>query len=528
MNSQKKFNIITAINDAAEIGVKEYGQYSLPWPMIAEDMNFFFNTTSELLSETQVNAIIVGYNTWTTLPPSYRKNKKRITIVISRTAEIDKPLNDEIFVKTFNDALTYASLINNLNEIFVIGGAVIYDLAFRHPMLDKIYLTHIRNSYPVENVVEHIIHFPISNWHFKAYVLANFLKLIHKSENKLDAGKNIWYRFKTYQVCNSNFHIAYGRTPKNERIKHFDNKMEHMELYGDNIEEYQYLNLVRTIMEKGIIKNTRNGITKSIFGYQLKFDLEQGYPIATVKKSFPKSIFEELMWMVRGQTDVKKLQEKGVNIWNKNSTKEFLQKNGLPYEEYDIGAGYGFQMRHYGAEYVDCKTNYAGKGTDQLQMCIDLINSNSDSRRILIDLWNCSDINKMALPPCPLVYNFGVDKYDQPNQFGKKGKLNCHMFQRSWDVLLGWNTATAALLTYLLAHHCDLDPGILVHSISDAHLYDSHIQSGAIDKLLDRKPRRAPKLSFRGKHANIEDYEFKDVVIEGYYPCPPIVADMVA
>ena len=532
MNSQKKFNIITAINNESEIGVKEYGEHSLPWPMIKEDMNFFFSTTSNTPSPDLVNAIIVGYNTWTTLPPNYRKNTNRITIVISRELmpmESGMTHCKEIFVKTFDEALNYASDITNLNEIFVIGGAVIYDAALAHPMLDRIYLTHIQNSYPKKtNAVEHIVHFPISNMHFDQFVDQQVLNLEYESEQKLDVGKNIYYRFKTYKVCSPNFTDMYRKIKKNDRIEYLGFDALFIEDSNKNLEEYQYLNLVRTIIEKGTLKQTRNAVTKSIFGYQLRYDLSLGYPLATVKKSFPKSIFEELMWMIRGQTDVKKLREKGVNIWNKNSTKEFLEKYGLPYEQDDIGCGYGFQLRHFGAEYTNCKTDYAGKGTDQLQLCIDLINKDPHSRRIIIDLWNATDIDKMALAPCHLIYNFGVDLYNEPNESGRRGKLNCHLFQRSWDVLLGWNTTTAALLTYLLAHHCDLDPGILVHSISDAHLYSTHIESGAVEKLLSRIPRNPPTLKIINKKNNIEDYEFSDLVIENYYPCPPIIAEMIA
>jgi thymidylate synthase len=233
------------------------------------------------------------------------------------------------------------------------------------------------------------------------------------------------------------------------------------------------------------------------------------------------------MWMLRGQTDTKILEQKNVNIWKKNSTKEYLKQYGLPYAEGDIGPGYGFQMRHYGAEYIDCKTDYTNQGMDQLTECINLLNTNPLSRRIMIDLWNPADVHKQALPPCHCIYNFGVDLYAEPID-SMRGKLNCHLFQRSWDVLLGWNTTTAALLTYLLAHHCNLDPGIVVHSISNAHLYNEHIESGVVDKLLLRKPRLFPKLNFLRRKENIVDYEFEDLVIDGYYPSPAISANLVA
>ena len=138
----------------------------------------------------------------------------------------------------------------------------------------------------------------------------------------------------------------------------------------------------------------------------------------------------------------------------------------------------------------------------------------------------------MALPPCHVMYQFDVDLYTDnlslPASLGNIGRLNCLLYQRSWDVLLGWNVSTAALFTYLLAHHCRLDPGILVHSIGNAHLYQEHIDAGLVDKLLERKPRIAPKIKIIGRHDNIEDNTYEDIVMEGYYPCPPIRAVMIA
>jgi len=257
--------------------------------------------------------------------------------------------------------------------------------------------------------------------------------------------------------------------------------------------------------------------------------LSKGFPILTVKRCYPRLIFEELMWMIRGHTNVKLLQEKNVRIWDKNSSKDFLDKYHLPYEEGDIGPGYGFQMRHYGAEYTNCLADYSGQGVDQLAECINLINKDPHSRRIIMNLWNPCDIKKMTLPPCHLVYNFGVDLYDEPNAItGKRGRLNCHLLQRSWDVVLGWNTSTAAMLTFLIANHCDLDPGYLVHSITDVHLYKNHIESGCVDKMLERTPRILPMLKIINQKSNIGDYQYEDLVIENYYPCPSIHFELIA
>lgn len=517
------FSIVVAMNSDSMIGIKEYGSHSIPWPFLKADMDFFKKITTETIEDRYVNAIIVGYNTWLTLPTSYKNNKSRRNIIISRTSTTDVSLHSEVYVNNFNEAIEYAGSICNVYNIFVIGGASIYDQALSHPLLKKIYLTSIRTSYPKENVIEHGIYFPLTHNNFNNFFSLNLIKETHKPVAKYENTKNIHYWFKTYEIISDDFHKYYKTIDKNPRLQ----------LYlpiesQDNMEEYQYLNLVRTIMDNGVIKKSRNAITKSIFGYQLRYDLSKGYPLCTVKRSYPKAIFEELIWMIRGQTNSKILEAKNVNIWKGNSSREYLEKYGLPYSEGDIGPGYGFQMRHYGAEYWNCHTDYGSQGVDQLAECIRLLREDPQSRRIIIDLWNPAAVSKQSLPPCHILYNFGVDLYTEPTSNGSRGKLNCHLFQRSWDVLLGWNTTTAALLTYILANHCDLDPGMLVHSISDAHLYQTHIDSGAVAKLLDRVPRPAPKLSFLRKKDRIEDYEFDDIVLDGYYPAPAIIAEMVA
>ena len=520
------FSIVVAMNSDSLIGIKEYGSHSMPWPLLKHDMEFFKKITTETPGDGSVNAVIVGYNTWLTLPPSYKNNNLRKNIVVSRTSATDVAQHSEVYIETFNEAIDYAHRIGNLYNIFVIGGAAIYNQALEHPLLKKIFLTEIKNSYPKENIIEHGVYFPLGHNQFDELINSNYLKETHKPVEKYEQTKNIYYYFRTFEVLNG-FHLHYKSMPKYPRLMKYDNS-HFLRNINKITDEYQYLNLIKTIFEEGITKHTRNGDTISIFGHQLRYDLSRGYPLSTIKRSYPKAIFEELMWMIRGQTNSKILEDKNVNIWKKNSSKEYLEKYGLPFQEGDIGPGYGFQMRFFGAEYYNCHTDYANQGVDQLTECIKLINEDPSSRRIIISLWNPCDVPLQSLAPCHILYNFGVDLYDEPNDKGSRGKLNCHLFQRSWDVMLGWNTTTAALLTYLLANHCNLDPGILVHSISDAHLYQAHIDSGAVDKLLDRVPRRSPKLTFLRKKDSIENYEFEDLVIEDYYPAPAIIAEMIA
>jgi thymidylate synthase len=513
-----KFDILIAVNSQGIIGVKSYGVHELPWPYLKEDMSFFRRTTSQCKEGTR-NAIIVGYNTWVTLSATYKKVTSRLNIVVARGAADLKSTSGEVYVETFNDAYKTATTLENVAKIFVIGGSRIYFDALYHEALGSIMLTAVQDAYPNFPDVEFVrAPFTIEklNW------ISSDNNILTKTVGKCYTEKvyDISYEFITYNVQDQKEFTYKLSTPTA--------RQENLKNISDHVVDTQYLDLIRKIMTDGRIENGRNGATKYIWGYQLTYDLAKGYPIATEKKSFPKSIFEELMWMLRGQTDNSILQAKGIHIWDKNSSPEFIKSRKLPYAEGDIGAGYGFQMRYYGAKYVDCKTNYKNQGIDQVANALEKIKTNPKDRRIIIDLWNAADEDKMCLPPCHPWYHFGVDLYDEPAANGTIGRLNCHLTQRSWDVLLGWNTATAALMTYLFAAHCNLDPGILVHSISNAHLYKEHIDSGAIDELLKRLPRIQPKLQIVKTHANIEDYEFDDIRIHNYYPCPSIKADMMA
>jgi thymidylate synthase len=508
-----KFDIIVAINSQTLIGIKEYGKFSLPWPNISGDMKRFRDLTT-----TDNCAVIIGFNTWISLPLIYKNNNKRKNIVICRNSKDQIEKFNEIYVETFESAISTAERIEGISKIFVIGGSKIFCDALKHSSLNKIYLTYIKSFFPLNEVkIDYGIRFPL--------LYTNLIQLeeigdIRNLETiyEYDSNTNIYYTFKTLEIMNNK--ILKSVVCENNRIYYSPKIVE-----GD----FQYQNLIKEIMANGILKMGRNGFTKSIFGYQLSYDLSKGFPISTEKRCYPKSIFLELMWMLRGQTDVRILQKQGVHIWDKNSSEEFLRERNLPYREGDIGPGYGFQLRHFGANYIDCETDYTNQGFDQLEYCIKAIQDSSDfvSRRIIINLWNCSDIDKMALPPCHYCYTFGVDLYETLKN-GKRGKLNCHLIQRSWDVLLGWNTSTAALLTHLLANHCDLDVGILVHSITDAHLYKEHIDSGKIHELLSRTPRKFPTLRILNKRENITDHEYSDIQIENYFPCPAISAEMKA
>lgn len=257
-------------------------------------------------------------------------------------------------------------------------------------------------------------------------------------------------------------------------------------------EEMQYLDLIRKIIETGNKREDRTGTgTLSLFGAQMRFSLRDGtFPLLTTKKVFYRGIAEELFWFIRGSTNAKELQEKNVRIWDGNSSREFLDSCGFTNrEEGDLGPVYGFQWRHFGAEYVDMHADYEGKGVDQLAEVINRIKTKPSDRRIIMCAWNPADLDKMALPPCHCLVQFYV----------ANGELSCQLYQRSADMGLGvpFNIASYALLTAMIAHVCDLVPGDFVHTLGDAHVYSNHVEP--LKTQLEREPKQFPKLVIKRK-----------------------------
>ncbi|ODV59282.1 thymidylate synthase [Ascoidea rubescens DSM 1968] len=293
-----------------------------------------------------------------------------------------------------------------------------------------------------------------------------------------------------------------------------------------NREEQAYLDLCRDIIENGEIRPDRTGTgTKSLFApLQLRFELSNdNFPLLTTKRVFLKGIIHELLWFINGCTDGKKLSEKGVKIWEGNGSREYLDKIGLKNNrEGDLGPVYGFQWRHFGAEYTDCDADYSGKGVDQLADVIWKLKNNPYDRRIIMSAWNPPDFPKMALPPCHVFSQFYVNF--PPG--GSKPKLNCLLYQRSCDMGLGvpFNIASYTLLTKLIAMVCDMDCGTFTHTMGDAHVYNDHID--AIREQLKRVPRTFPKLIIKRKVNDIDDFKFEDFEIVDYNPYPKISMNM--
>jgi thymidylate synthase len=288
--------------------------------------------------------------------------------------------------------------------------------------------------------------------------------------------------------------------------------------------ENQYLQLIKEILEKGSLEETRNGKTKSIFGYSMRFSLRDGeLPLLTTKKVAWKTCFYELLWFIKGSTNNKELQDKNVHIWDGNSSREFLDSRGLYTNEInDLGPIYGHQWRHFNAKYTDCHSDYSGKGIDQLKNVIDNLKNplTRSSRRHIISAWNPCQLDEMALPPCHILMQFNV----RENKY-----LSCALYQRSGDGGLGvpFNIASYSFLTHIIAKHCDLLPDEFIYFLGNAHIYEEHFEP--IQEQLKREPLPFPKINILQKHENIEDYTIDDIEwVEKYVSFGPIKMIMKA
>ena len=258
----------------------------------------------------------------------------------------------------------------------------------------------------------------------------------------------------------------------------------------------QYLDLLNNVLESGNLKEDRTGTgTKSIFGYQMRFNLQEGFPLITTKKLHLRSIIHELLWFLQGNTNIDYLHQNKVTIWN-----EWADENG------DLGPVYGKQWRAWETK--------EGKAVDQISELIEQIKTNPNSRRLLVSAWNVGDVDKMALPPCHVLFQFYV----------ANNKLSCQLYQRSADIFLGvpFNIASYAILTHMIAQVCNLEVGDFVHTFGDAHLYTNHFDQARLQ--LSRSPYPLPELKLNKEIKNIFDFRFEDIEIINYQSHPTIKA----
>jgi dihydrofolate reductase/thymidylate synthase len=461
------FNIILATDIGNGIGYynKETNIYALPWNNSA-DLNFFKQITTATENQNKQNAVIMGYNTWISLPNNKSLNNRHNIVITSKIL----PQHVKTFT-SFDTALEYLEQNANIEQIFVIGGAQLYNVAFKHNKLKYIYLTKFDANYNCNIFIDNV----------------EYTKFKLISENKLKQ-----------QEQNSN--ITFYK-------------------YEKYYDETQYLQIMKQILDTGFIKNARNGNTKSLFGNQMVFNMKNNVlPVLTTKKIFLRGVFEELMFFLTGDTNTNHLKEKGINIWNANTNREFLDSVNLQhYNVGDIGTAYSFQFRHYNAEYKGFNEDYTDKGIDQFMNLIQDIITNRYSRRLLMTTYNPSQIHQGPLPPCHgIVIQMAIENDNE---------LCCHMYQRSADWFLGvpWNITSYAILLHIVIELVNnninytgpkLVPSKLIMSFGDIHIYEQHYASA--QTLISRQPFDFPKIKFNKKITKIEELQWKDIDIVNY------------
>ena len=525
------FNIIVATDNKGGIGLNG----SIPWHL-TEDLSYFREITTHVEEDPYfefINMVVMGRKTWESIPDKYKPLSKRLNVILTKDDptkishyghELVKVISN--FDQIFQEAVINVSNVIKYNkrlqirQIFIIGGASIYQQAITSPYCRFVYITEIYKDFKCDTFFPSLPIITQNNYiHPQIKTILNDttppetetmlteleggFKLSEVSEIKQDSESKVYYRF----------------------FKYFHNKRILNGYVGEwkNKEEEQYLETMQNILLNGIERIDRTLVGSSFLpGICLKFDISQSFPISTTKKIVLRWIFEELKLYITGKTDTKILQAQGITIWDGNTSREFLDKRGLAHlPEGDMGETYGFNFRHFGGEYKDCHTEYdSSVGYDQLANVIHLLKNDPTSRRIIINLWNPATQHKASLPSCLFYYQFCVDPI--------KNQLHCIIHLRSSDYFLAnnWNTCTGTLLTYMLCNleGINLTPGTITVMVSDAHIYKTHIQQ--VCQNIIRKPYPFPILKVKEKKSRIEDFTFKDFELIGYKSHNSIKAEM--
>ncbi len=451
---------------------------TLPWPKLPSDLKAF----KEL---TMGHPVLMGSATYESLPKSVRPLPGRLNIVLSSRTRAQLQLPDNVLIAGSLPAAAALLEARGLQRVFVIGGASIYKQALAAPQWShRVHYTHIEKEFPCDRFFPANLDDPQHGF-----------QLISLGAREEEGGVAFQKR-------------EYVRSEPGTDVTFLDERR--LSTFAEAAHaEYQYLDLVRRIIREGVQRDDRTGTgTRSIFGAQMRFDLKDSFPLLTTKRVFWRGVVEELLWFISGSTDAKQLSAKGVSIWDGNGSRQFLDKLGFTHREVgDLGPVYGFQWRHFGAKYEDCRKDYSGEGVDQLAQVIDTIKRKPHDRRIVLCAWNPDAMAEMALPPCHVLSQFYV----------ANGRLSCQMYQRSCDMGLGvpFNIASYALLTLLVASVCGLQAGEFVHTLGDAHVYNNHIE--ALEQQLQRKPKPFPRVAITPRE-NIEHFTADDIKLVGYEP----------
>jgi dihydrofolate reductase / thymidylate synthase len=459
-----RFSVIIALDEKMGIGL--HGQ--IPWNIPDDKKHFKDITTS--CKNGKKNVVIMGRKTWDGL--SLKPLADRYNFVLTTNTSWDPFFKEVEKFPSLLSALTKANNLEDLGEIFIIGGVQLYQDSLSQPLVsycNKLYVTRIYGDFKCDTI---FTSFPEL---LKEFVLGG-----KSPEQEFTTFK---YIFETYESK----HVLFS-------------------------EEYQYLNLAKKIIKTGEERQDRTGVgTHSLFGQHMKFNIKDHFPLLTTKRVFWRGVVEELLWFLRGDTNAKNLAKNKVKIWNGNSSRRYLDSIGLQEREVgDCGPIYGFIWRHFGTSYRNCHTDYENKGYDQIKEIIRLIKEEPWSRRIILTGWNPPQLDEACLSPCHLLYQWYINI--------QKKELNCCITIRSNDIGLGapFNIASASLLTYIFATICDLTPGELVYNIGDAHIYKNHISQ--LLEQFKREPRPFPTLKIKRKVKDPADYKFEDFELIGYKP----------
>ncbi|KAL3803555.1 hypothetical protein HJC23_014103 [Cyclotella cryptica] len=500
----------------------------MPWRSLPGDMAHFKKVTTTPPSPGLTNAVIMGRKTWDSIPPKFRPLEGRVNIVLSRKGAAgvegipsgDSSAEENVLVAaSIEEAMDKLERRSNLGSTFIIGGGEIYSQGIQSGLVKRVIYTNVKGL-PEDTKFDAF--FPeLSEKEWDCVPLDSkenaenedvnrAAKRAKKAMEHVDAKSGLRYEFlefirreadaPTVSSTESDSSVQSDAIPEGPDV---------------NPEEMQYLEICRDIIENGVKRGDRTGTgTLSKFGVQMRYSLRgDTLPLLTTKRTFWRGVAEELLWFVKGSTNANELAAKNIHIWDGNGSREFLDSRGLQHREQgDLGPVYGFQWRHFGAEYKDMHTDYTGQGVDQLADCIDKIINNPEDRRIIMSAWNPKDLDLMALPPCHMFCQFYVDT--------EKNEVSCQMYQRSADMGLGvpFNIASYALLTHMIAKVTGRKAGDFVHTIGDAHVYLNHVD--ALREQLQRKPRAFPKLKMKdGKEfKDIDSFEYEDFEVVGYKP----------
>lgn len=489
-----KFNIVVSLNNHNLIGEND--------DLLIHSKKDLRNFQKITTHGENRNIVIMGYKTWLSIPESKRPLKDRLNIVLSRNHNIEETIDTKLF-RSLSEAFAFTKELKG--EIFVIGGSQIFNECCKseyYQYLYRIYVTKFDDDYHPRNSTHS---FPIQ--------LFNNMKCVETLD-------------KIHEMCNrphidnqpKSFLQEYLSETYTKSVSFTFNIYQNLNTI--NTDEYQYLNLLEKILKEGIETQSRNSRVLSTFGERMIFDLSESFPLLTTKRVGYKTVLRELLWFINGSTSNQLLTDKNVHIWDGNSSREFLDSRGLDYEEGDLGPVYGFQWRHFGAEYENCNSDYSGKGKDQLKYVIDMIKNDPNSRRIIMSAWNPVDLDKMALPPCHVMCQFYVDT--------KNNRLDCQLYQRSGDMFLGvpFNIASYSFLTYILAKITGYKPGKLIHILGDTHIYDSHIE--AVKTQIKRIPYAFPKLTISDELNDIDNINEEYFKLDDYNFHDKISAPMIA